>query len=69
MLSILDTNIFSGMFYFETSSCRKIFKGLYKQGHQIGICNIQIVEIRTLFDKIHSNKYKDPKNILKIISW
>jgi predicted nucleic acid-binding protein len=52
LLSILDTNIFAGMFYFRTKSCNKIFNNLNILGHQIGVCDLQVVEIRSLFEKI-----------------
>jgi predicted nucleic acid-binding protein len=58
MLSVIDTNLFVGMFYDTTISSKKLFLGLENLGHQIGICAIQHHEITSVFAKRHQKRYK-----------
>lgn len=58
-VSLIDTNIFVGGFYDETKSSSKVFIGLEKLDHYIGICDIQHQEISTVFAKRHKKRYKN----------
>ncbi|MGL4757955.1 MAG: hypothetical protein ACRCXZ_01350 [Patescibacteria group bacterium] len=59
LISQADSNIFVSAFYHGTNSGAKVFKGLERMNHLVGICDIQHQEVFSAFSQAHKKQHRN----------